>query len=57
MVKIRASMKGVVKATPSSKKEPIKPKFSSGYGGLLTEKIIITVNKNKDKKNNGKKSD
>lgn len=57
MGKINVSTKGVVKATPTSKKEPGKPKFSSGYGGLLTEKIIITVNKNKDKKDNGKKSD
>lgn len=49
MVKIRASMKGVVKATPSFKKEPIKPKYSDMRGGLLTDKIIITVKKEKEK--------
>lgn len=45
----KTTVKGTVKVVPSSKgKKPIKPKFSSGKGGLLTEKIVVTVRREKE---------
>lgn len=34
----------------TGKKKPVKPNFTTD-GGLLTEKIIVTVTKSKEKKN------
>ena len=44
-------IKGVVKTTPSSstKRKVVKPKFHKGSAGLLTDKIIVTVKKEKSK--------
>ena len=42
--------KAKVKLKVSSKKRPVKPKFGSGDGGLLTARIVATVNKKKNKK-------
>lgn len=44
-----ANSKGKVKVKVEAKKA-VKPKFSSGNnGGLLTARIVATVNKNKTK--------
>lgn len=39
-----------VKVTAKPKSKPVKPKFSSNNGGLLTARIVATVNKNKSNK-------
>lgn len=40
-----------VKVTAKPKSKAVKPKFSSGNnGGLLTARIVATVNKNKSNK-------
>ena len=38
---------GSIKVTVGTKKQAVKPKFSSGNAGLLTARIVATVNKNK----------
>lgn len=45
----KITVKGTVKVVPSSKgKKPIKPKFNGVKGGLLTEKIAMTVRREKE---------
>lgn len=39
-----------IKVTAKPKSKPVKPKFSSGNnGGVLTARIVATVNKNNSK--------
>lgn len=46
----KVKAKGTIKAFPNSKgKKPVKPKFKEFHGGLLTDKIVITVRKEKEK--------
>lgn len=40
-----------VKVNAKKKNKPVKPKFGSGDGGLLTARIVATTNKNKGKYN------
>lgn len=40
-----------IKVKVSSKKKPVKPKFGSGDGGLLTARIVATVKKKKGNSN------
>ena len=48
MGKSSVRVKTKVKVTNAAKgKSPVKPKFSSGKGGFLTEKIAVTVNSKK----------
>lgn len=41
--------KSSIKTKVVAKNGPVKPKFSSGKGGLLTEKIVTTVRAEKNK--------
>lgn len=47
--KTKIQVKGKIKSSPYNKKKPVNPRFSSGKGGLLTEKIVMTVKKKKEK--------
>lgn len=47
--KTKIQVRGKIKSSPSNKKKPVNPRFSSGKGGLLTEKIVMTVKKKKEK--------
>lgn len=44
-----ANSKGKVQVKAEVKKKAVKPKFGSGDGGLLTARIVSTVNKKKKK--------
>ena len=53
----KVKVKGTIKSVPNSKgKKPVKPQFRNMSRGLLTDKIIVTVKKDKkdDKSNNAK---
>lgn len=55
--KTKIQVKGKIKSYPSNKKKPIKPKFRELHGGLLTDKIIVTVKKEKAKNESNNKED
>lgn len=46
-----AKVKSNAKVKVQARKKPVKPKFGSGDGGLLTARIVATVNKKKGKSN------
>lgn len=46
----KLTAKTKISTTTVPRKAPVKPKFRSGNVGLLTEKIVATVKKNKENK-------
>ena len=53
----KVKVKGTIKSVPNSKgKNPVKPQYSSMHGGLLTDKIVMTVRREKAKKESQNKN-
>lgn len=52
----KLTAKAKISTEPKQRKSPVKPKFRSGNVGLLTAKIVATVNKEKEGNNNQPKS-